>query len=46
MTLIVCEECENGIHENCITHYLNENDPNRLLDTRCCICEVCNSDEN
>lgn len=44
MNLIICDECKNGIHENCISFYLNEVDPNRHLDNRACVCEVCNSE--
>jgi hypothetical protein len=44
LTLIVCDECENGIHENCIAFTQNQNDPNHFFDKRACICEneVCN----
>ena len=42
LTLIVCEECEKDNHKECISYYLNEHDPNRVVDTRCCVCEVCN----
>ena len=42
MTLIICDECKNGIHENCIA--FTQNDPNHFFDKRACICEneVCN----
>ena len=42
LTLIVCDECEKDNHKECLSDYLNEVDPNRFFDTRCCVCEVCN----
>ncbi len=45
LTLIVCDECQTYNHDNCISNYLNEHDPNRVVDTRCCVCEVCNEND-
>jgi hypothetical protein len=45
LTLIVCDECEMDNHKECITNYLNIQDPNRHVDTRCCVCEVCNNND-